>query len=237
MGTYSLLTLDGDNDTWSVTVFASNADRELKALRDPELFTRLVRACPLHAHWLDGTPITDVLPIAGIVDRYHRMVVDGHAVVTGLLPVGDAWACTNPSAGRGLSVGAVHAQLVRGVVRDHLGEPEELAAAWHERTEEQTAPFFRTQLAFDERRFAEMTALREGREPPAADETTARLMTAVGQDEVVFRAFIEMVTCLATMPEVMGRAEIQDRIGRVEPAPPPPVPGPDRSQLLQLLSG
>ena len=30
------------------------ADRPLKRLRDPAAFTALVRACPRHAHWLDG---------------------------------------------------------------------------------------------------------------------------------------------------------------------------------------
>ena len=36
---------------------------------------------------------------------------------TGFAAVGDAWACTNPSAGRGLSVGIVHAQLLRKTAR------------------------------------------------------------------------------------------------------------------------
>ncbi|MGZ4616941.1 MAG: FAD-dependent oxidoreductase, partial [Actinomycetes bacterium] len=110
MGTFSLLTLPGDNGTWSVTVFGATGDAPLKAVRDPDLFARLVRACPAHAHWLDGSPVTQVLAMAGILDRYRRFVVDGRPVATGLAAVGDAWACTNPSAGRGLSVGLIHAQ-------------------------------------------------------------------------------------------------------------------------------
>jgi 2-polyprenyl-6-methoxyphenol hydroxylase-like FAD-dependent oxidoreductase len=236
LGSISLLTLDGDNDTWSVTVFASSADQQIKALRHAELFDRVVNACPLHAHWLDGTPITDVLAMAGIVDRYHRFVVGGVPVVTGLLPVGDAWACTNPSAGRGISVGIVHAQQLREAVREHLGDPAQLIHAWHHRTEQSVSPFVHTQLAADAIRFAEMTALREGRQPAAADPAIVRFMTAVGQDEVVFRALVEMITCLATAPEVMARPEIQERVARVEPGPPRSIPGPDRAQLLQLLS-
>jgi len=73
---FSLLTLPGDTDTWSVTVFITSDDRALKKLRDPERWTALVAACPLHAHWLDGEPITDVLPMGGILDRYRRFVVD-----------------------------------------------------------------------------------------------------------------------------------------------------------------
>ena len=35
--------------------------------------------------------------MAGALDRYHRFVVEGQPVATGLAAVGDAWACTNPS--------------------------------------------------------------------------------------------------------------------------------------------
>jgi flavin-dependent dehydrogenase len=61
--------------------------------------------------------------MAGILDRYRRFVVEGNPIVTGFAAVGDAWACTNPSAGRGLSVGIVHAQLLRSTVRGYLGDP------------------------------------------------------------------------------------------------------------------
>jgi hypothetical protein len=47
--------------------------------------TALVAACPLHAHWLDGEPITDVLSMGGIIDRYRRFVVDGVPVATGIV--------------------------------------------------------------------------------------------------------------------------------------------------------
>ena len=69
VGTFSILTLPGDNGTWSVTLYASAGDRPLKALRDPAQWTALVRACPRHAHWLDGEPITAVMPMGGVVDR------------------------------------------------------------------------------------------------------------------------------------------------------------------------
>jgi 2-polyprenyl-6-methoxyphenol hydroxylase-like FAD-dependent oxidoreductase len=72
IGTISLLTIDGDNDTWSVTIFLATGDAPLKALRQAACFTRVVQACPLQAHWLDGEPITGVLAMAGILDSYRR---------------------------------------------------------------------------------------------------------------------------------------------------------------------
>ena len=108
----------GDNSTWSVTVFCATGDHALKNLRHEEKWTKVVHACPLHAHWLDGEPATGVLAMSGIVDRYRRFVVNGAPVATGLVPLADAWACTNPSAGRGLTVGFLHAALLRRVVRE-----------------------------------------------------------------------------------------------------------------------
>jgi hypothetical protein len=75
-------------------------------LRDPAVVSRVVGACPRQALWLDGAPITGVLPMAGVRDRRRRFVVDGRSVATGFAAIGDARACTNPSGGRGLSVGA-----------------------------------------------------------------------------------------------------------------------------------
>ena len=236
MGSFSLLTLHSDNDTWSVTLFGTTGDGPLKALRQADSFTRVVQACPLHAHWLDGTPLSDVLCIAGVMDRYHRYVVDGSPVVTGFLPVGDAWACTNPSGGKGLSVGLVHAQLLRDVVRDHLDVPGALVAAWHERTERIVAPFYRNQVAADRLRIAEMAALREGREPPPPPETTRRFMTAASHDADVFRAMIETVLCTALPQEVLARPEVQRAMAQVGDDPAPPPPGPDRRQLLELVA-
>jgi 2-polyprenyl-6-methoxyphenol hydroxylase-like FAD-dependent oxidoreductase len=236
IGTISLLTIPGDDATWSVTVFLATGDAPLKALREAECFARVVRACPLQAHWLEGEPITGVLAMAGILDRYRRFVVDGHPVVTGYAAVGDAWACTNPSAGRGISVGMVHAQLLRRAVRDHLGDPAGFAWAWDEGTEQLVAPYYWNQIAADRARLAEMTALREGREWSPPVSAVSRLVRAAPYDADVFRAFLEVLLCLALPQEVIQRPGIKDAIERLGHQAPPPAPGPDRQQLLQLLS-
>src|SRR6185436_12603882 len=77
--------------------------------------------------WGDAQAITGVQVIAGIEDRHRRHVVDGEPVVTGLVAVGDAWACTNPSLGRGASLGLLHALTLRDAVRE-AGVTTDLAA-------------------------------------------------------------------------------------------------------------
>ena len=56
MGVFSILTLNGDNDTWSVTLFSIAKNKAMKGLRDPAAFHRVASACPMQAHWLDGEP-------------------------------------------------------------------------------------------------------------------------------------------------------------------------------------
>jgi 2-polyprenyl-6-methoxyphenol hydroxylase-like FAD-dependent oxidoreductase len=235
MGTFSLLTLPGDNGTWSVTVFASTGDAPLKALRDVDCFTRVIQACPRHAHWLHGQPITEVLPMAGILDRYRRFVVGGSPVVTGLAAVGDAWACTNPSAGRGLTVGLIHAQLLRDVVRAHLADAGSFARAWDDATEDFVAPYYWNQISADRVRVAEMDALRAGVPPPPPDPVMSRL--AASDDADVFRARLEIRTCLALPQEVLARPHIREMLDGASTSEQPPPPGPDRTQLLDILTG
>src|SRR4030095_2779817 len=69
----SILTLPGDANTWSVTVYVSAGDQQLKKVRELPHWTALVAACPLHAHLLDGTPITDILALGGLPDRYWSL--------------------------------------------------------------------------------------------------------------------------------------------------------------------
>ncbi len=236
LGSISILTLHSDNDTWSITLFGLASDSALKAIRDPARFDRVVRACPLQAHWLDGEPLTDVVSMAGVLDRYRRFVVDGRPVVTGLAAVGDAWACTNPSAGRGISIGMLHAQRLRRAVRIHLDDAEAFALAWDDVTEREVAPYVRNQMAADRVRVAEMQAMVTGAEPPAPDPTMARLLGAAMCDADVFRAMIETVVCTALPQEVLARPGFREKLERYGDLDPFRAPGPDRDELLTLLA-
>jgi 2-polyprenyl-6-methoxyphenol hydroxylase-like FAD-dependent oxidoreductase len=236
-GTISLLTIPGDNDTWSLTIWSATGDGPLKELRHAEVFDRVVAACPFQAHWLDGKPISDVMPMAGVIDRYRRFWADDRPLVTGFVAVGDAWASTNPSAGRGISVGLVHAQALRHVVREHLGDPGALATSCDEVTEARVAPFYRSQLAFDGFRLAEMKALRDGTQPAPPDPLMSELEVASLRDASVFRARVEMLTCLAVPADVFARPGMMERIEELGDGERIRFPGPDRAQLLALLAG
>jgi 2-polyprenyl-6-methoxyphenol hydroxylase-like FAD-dependent oxidoreductase len=243
LGSLSILTLPGDRETWSVTLYISGRDRPLKALKDVQRWTAVVSACPLHAHWLDGEPITDVLPMGGVIDRYRRLNADGRPVLTGVALVGDAWACTNPSLGRGLALGLHHAVRLRDVVRSHGDDPAGFAAAWDAVTEAELTPWYRATVAVDRGRLAEIDAIRIGADrpgpgpPEGADAVGARFPLAAGRDPDVFRALLEIIGCLTLPRDVFARPELEQRIlaatDGVEATPPP---GPTREDVLQLVA-
>ena len=132
---------------------------------------------------------------------------------------------------------AVHAQLLRATVRASLDDPVELARAFDEVTEREVAPFYRNQLAADRARIAEMDALRAGREPPPPNPVLASLLAAAVHDAEVYRGLLETVTCLALPADVLARPGMAERVAAHAGEPPPVTPGPDRAQLLELLTG
>jgi hypothetical protein len=147
-------------------------------------------------------------------------------VVTSLAPAGDAWACTNPSAGRGMSLGLMQAQVLRQVTAAHLDDPATLARVYVLRTEREVAPYYRNQVRADRQRVAEMAAIHEGREPPARDPTTVRFLAAARTDADALRALLETVQCLALPHEVLARPAVECALAAVGDDPPPPFPGP-----------
>jgi 2-polyprenyl-6-methoxyphenol hydroxylase-like FAD-dependent oxidoreductase len=241
VGSFSILTLPGDRGTWSVTLYAAAGDAPLKAFRHPDRWEAVIRACPLHVHWLDGEPISDMTIMAGVLDRRRRLCHEGRPVATGIALVGDSWACTNPSLGRGLALGLDHAARLRDVVRDHPDTPDDLAAAWDEVTEREFTPWYEATIAMDRARLAEIRAHQQGQPlPPSADPAVAlrsRFPLAAGRDATAFRAMMEVVGVLSLPSEIFGRAEVVEAIeSTTEDGESPPLAGPSRADLLALLA-
>lgn len=237
IGSMSVLTLAGDNDTYSVTLFGTTGDPVLKRFRDAEVFTRVISACPAHAHWVtQGEPITGVLPMAGVLDRLRRYVVDDRPLVSGLLAVGDAWASTNPSAGRGLSVGLMHARALRHLLRDRPPVDAGLTVAWDEVTEAEVTPYFRAQELADHHRVAEMDAVRERRPGPPPHPGVVRLLAAAMHDADAFRALLEVALSMDLPLSVLARPGLAPILARYEGVAPPTVPGPSRDELEALAA-
>jgi 2-polyprenyl-6-methoxyphenol hydroxylase-like FAD-dependent oxidoreductase len=237
----SVLTLPGDNDTWGVGFTTSARDKQLRGLRDATAWQAALKLYPTAAHWGEAEPITDVQVIAGIEDRYHRYVVDGEPVVTGLVTVGDAWACTNPSLGRGASIGMLHACALRDLLRD-VGpdQPEKLVRRFDEVTESTVTPLYRMTLAFDRHRLNEIDADIAGetyQTPDAGWAMTKALYAAAQKDPDVLRAYVSVASMLCTPPEALTAPGLVAKVLTLGAnAPQYPTPGPDRAELLSTIA-
>jgi 2-polyprenyl-6-methoxyphenol hydroxylase-like FAD-dependent oxidoreductase len=241
IGTFSVLTLPSDNGTWAVTIVASSGDQMLKRMRNPHLWTAVIEACPLHAHWLDGEPISGLEAMGGVLDRYRRMRIDGQPLLTGIALLGDAWACTNPSLGRGISLGLLHAQCLREVVRSHLDDPLEFAEAWDAATEATLTPWYRETVEEDRDRLREINALRNGAEPAAPSERSAilrdALSTAALYDPQLCRAYLASRAVLTPLSETFAEDGVAERVLELADAHERVVlPGPSREDLMTLLA-
>jgi 2-polyprenyl-6-methoxyphenol hydroxylase-like FAD-dependent oxidoreductase len=234
---FSLLILPGDSGTWSVTVFIFAGDPALKALRDPANWAALVGACPAHAHWLDGEPVSDLLAMGGVTDRYRRFVVEAAPVATGVLCVGDSWACTNPIGGRGISMGLIHARGTVEAIQKHLDDPLELALAHDAMTEARVTPWYRYTVGFDHTRTAQINAAIHGQPAPQVAGPDAALDTAMRYDADSFRASLEILSLLALPQEVLARPGVEEHAREVAGAHDQISPsGPSRPELLRMLA-
>lgn len=166
VGSISVLTAPGDGDYWSVTLYHAPEDRAMRKVRDPEVFDRVVRSLPLHAHWVDGEPVGEVVSMASTANTTRQFIVDGQPCATGLLPIGDAWGFTNPSIGRGITLGLKHAVAVVDAIAETLGRPAEMAAAWERATQMHAQPWHDATVQFDRIRGPEVEAFRLGQPDP-----------------------------------------------------------------------
>jgi 2-polyprenyl-6-methoxyphenol hydroxylase-like FAD-dependent oxidoreductase len=241
-GSISVLSLPSDNGTWSVTLVARSGDRALLGLKDLTRWESVVRSLPTVAHWLDGEPLEErVMMISKIEDRHRDLRPGGVPVATGLLAVADAWGCTNPSVGRGASIGMLHALTLRDTLRETGPDrPGQLSEAFAQATASTVEPWYQATVGFDRHRLAEMAAMAEGTTYDPGDpafEMSGALAMASGLDPDVFRGLMDIVGVFELPEAVLSRPGMFEKVielggeWRQEPAF-----GPNRDELVALAN-
>jgi 2-polyprenyl-6-methoxyphenol hydroxylase-like FAD-dependent oxidoreductase len=233
----SLLTLPADNGTWGVGIIASAADPVLRAARDEDVWTRIVKHYPLVAHWLEGDALGGIDVMAKLEDRHRRYWRDDAPTVTGAVAVGDAWACTNPSAGRGASIAGLHAVCLRDVLRDvPATDPVAFSRRFDEATVATVEPLYRDTLRSDRHRLAEIDAQIAGRTYETDDEEWHQLEAlrqGSPQHPDLLRAYVSIRSLLDRPIDVWAQPGIADTAAAMGEAPA--APGPSRSELVALI--
>jgi 2-polyprenyl-6-methoxyphenol hydroxylase-like FAD-dependent oxidoreductase len=233
-----------DNGAVQLVVAPLAADRRFRTLKDPAVFTAVLRTIPLYAAWLDVMdPITDVFPMAGLHNTLRRLVVDGAPVATGLHAIGDSVCTTNPTLGRGLALALSGVADLLDTLGRHGGDPVAQALALDRLVAGHVAPFYEDQAAIDAARLAVMRHTIFGEPAPKMPETPGRvsysqLRVAASYDPTAFRAFWKINGMVCPPGEVYTDPDIVacTRQALSQRGNGPPVAQPTREQLLAALA-
>jgi 2-polyprenyl-6-methoxyphenol hydroxylase-like FAD-dependent oxidoreductase len=243
----------GDNRTFSITLAVPVADDELRRLlSEPGAFDATARSLTPAVEWLAGAPepITDVHVMAGLVNRWRDMVVDGQPLALGVHSVGDAQVCTNPLYGRGCTTGFWHAHLLAEAVAAHADDLVAQALALDTATREYLLPWYRASVSQDAEGRRVAAALLAG-EDPDADQSDPRtfiravfrdgLLPALRRDPVVLRAFVRNFNLLSPPEALVKDPDVSARVlaawnERDQRAPEEPTGPASREDLLDLLA-
>ncbi|HEY0804757.1 MAG TPA: tryptophan 7-halogenase [Pseudonocardiaceae bacterium] len=234
---YTAVLFLGDNRTFSISLGVLPEDAELKGLRHEEAFTAAVRATPLLAGWAapgNSEPISPVYAMGGL-DNSLR-----HGAVTGFVGLGDAVCTTNPSYGRGVSLGLSHAFLLADSLAEHGKVDVEFATEFARRTAALVRPWYEEALANDRGRAGMWEATLHGQpmgRPPADVVTFGLAVAASTQDAEIWRRVANVMMMLAGPHALYADPEIAQRIGRVlSSGPPPQLPGASRADLVAAVN-
>jgi 2-polyprenyl-6-methoxyphenol hydroxylase-like FAD-dependent oxidoreductase len=234
----------GDNGTVQLVVAPLAADRRFRTVRDPRVFTAVLRTIPAYAAWLEVMdPITGVFPMAGLHNTLRRLVAGGMPVATGLHAIGDSVCTTNPTLGRGLALALSGAADLADTMNEHAADPAAQALVLDRLAAAHVVPFYQDQAAIDAARLAMMRHTIFGDPPPPPSQTPgqvtySQLRAAASWDPTTFRAFwkINGMVCppgeVYTDPDVV--TSTRDTLRRHGGAPP--VAQPTREQLLTALA-
>jgi 2-polyprenyl-6-methoxyphenol hydroxylase-like FAD-dependent oxidoreductase len=243
----------GDNRTFSITLAVPVADDELRRiLSEPAAFDATARSLTPASEWLAGAPeaITEVHVMAGLVNRWRDMVVDGRPWALGVHAVGDAQVCTNPLYGRGCTTGFWHAHLMAEAVLAHPADALAQALALDAATREHLLPWYRASVSQDAEARRVAAALLAG-EDPDADQSDPRtfmravfrdgLLPALRRDPVVLRAFVRNFNLLSPPEALIKDPDVSARVlaawNERDQRPPEEPTGPSsRDDLLGLLA-
>jgi 2-polyprenyl-6-methoxyphenol hydroxylase-like FAD-dependent oxidoreductase len=135
----------GDNNCFSVTMCAPEIEYELrKAIVRPEMWDKMIDNLPGLKVWCNAEqaePTSRVFGMGDLLSRWRDLAEDDQPAVLGFFAVGDCLVRTNPLYGRGCSLAAVHAYIVRDVLAENV-DPAERLLAYHRRVSSELRPYY-----------------------------------------------------------------------------------------------
>ncbi|MFD7618315.1 NAD(P)/FAD-dependent oxidoreductase [Streptomyces sp. NPDC059802] len=204
-----------DNGIFAASLTVSTADPTRAALRDPAVFERAARTFPAIAAWLDlePEPVSGVLAMGGLHNRWTALTDAEGPVVTGLVGIGDSLAYTNPTMGQGVAMALRAGQWVA----HHAGtasDPASFTAEYHRWAARALRPWFDVQVAADRASAAQLSnpTRMSGEPPTAAGRERAALAACAFDDPLVMRARAKVRHLVLTADQAYGTEEVRARL-------------------------
>jgi 2-polyprenyl-6-methoxyphenol hydroxylase-like FAD-dependent oxidoreductase len=134
-----------DNGCFSITMCTPEIEYEMrKAIVDSEMWDRMIDNLPGLKVWCaedQAEPVSKVFGMGDLLSRWRDLVTDGKPAVLGFFAVGDTLVRTNPLYGRGCSLAAVEAYVVRDVLAE-TADPAARLLAYHRRLHDELRPYY-----------------------------------------------------------------------------------------------
>lgn len=213
----TVLALGADNDTFSITVTLSVDDPFRASLRRADRFEAFLNAVPHSARWVQvGEPISDISMMSRIENRRRRLTDSNGPRIGGIVVIGDAALHTNPTLGRGVSMGLCHAQHLADVADGAADDPLEFANNFATWTDDSLGVWFDTQVAADATTIERLAAGLRGERLAPPDHPAARFAAAAflcaQHDEAVGLAVARLAHLFAPPAEAFGNADVAGRV-------------------------
>ena len=237
LGYMGFNTFRGDNRTYAVILLAPAADHALRVLRHERVWQEACSAIsPLDVMTSadHGKPITDVMPMGGLmnVDR------TGDQDVAGVVAVGDAFCHTDPAFAYGLSFALAHAQALAGASGE-APDLDALTARYRSEAGPEARERHALACAIDEaraRRWSGETLDVGSRTGSYPLFSFVGALAAAPHDDLVLRRTIRRIGLLDRTAVFDADQVVQDRIEAIlKRLGPPASPGPPRDELLGRL--
>lgn len=210
----SLLTFEADDGLLAATLVVSREDPVARALRHETVFRAALSQFPGTGQFAHCQAVGPVLSCDAGGNFWSSSVHVYGPLQPGLLRTGDALVRTNPTFGRGVSLGLNHARRLASSIDTALNNPVAHGVALHRWEQKHLRPWFTAQCRVDHQREAQMAASLAGRAPAAGPsevdvvyQSLARLATS---DRAAARLLAEVKHMKRSFGELRRAAETFD---------------------------
>jgi 2-polyprenyl-6-methoxyphenol hydroxylase-like FAD-dependent oxidoreductase len=240
-----------DNGCFSITMCAPEAEFEMrKAIMHPDMWDKMIDNLPGLKVWCNAEqaePVSKVFGMGDLHSRWRDLATDDKPSVLGFFAVGDTLVRTNPLYGRGCSMAAVEAYMVRDVL-DETADPTARILSYHKRMQAELRPYY---LAMRGQDRGAIKRAEQALTPGYKETLRERVLRSFGEDGVApamrydiellretMRGFHMLEHPNAWLKRPKNFAKIIGywmRGKKKNAAAYPPKAGPDREAMLKAL--